>query len=406
MDLNEKNCDILFDYLKSILYDPEAKKPDVEALDEPFRRLGLGLEFLDHAVREMKQYTAALATGNLSVPPPSRDNFLCENLKNIHANLNHLTWQAKQVARGDYSQSVSYMGEFSEAFNAMVAQLRERDAKVKEEARMIQKHLDVVEGYNKLLLELIARSEEDILVTDAERDEILYTTRENAQSQEIYGLLREKKQQRRRRMGDTAPEWVWELEDSKHRIYRITSARMEWQGKQAYAHIILEITREREEQGRLELKAYSDTLTNIGNRSFFIDRAKEILESGEALVICYCDLDHLKYINDNHGHAEGDAYICSFVGCVQQFIREEDVFTRLGGDEFCILFRGCTQDTVRQRMEQVQKAFSQGYQPYNKSFSYGLVELPEGHGLVDLNEIMEKADLRMYQQKRERKNAR
>ena len=406
MDLNEKNCDILFDYLKSILYDPEAKKPDVDALDEPFRRLGLGLEFLDHAVREMKQYTAALATGNLSVPSPSRDNFLCENLKNIHANLNHLTWQAKQVARGDYSQSVSYMGEFSEAFNTMVAQLRERDAKLKEEARKIQKHLDVVEGYNKLLLELIARSEADILVTDAEQDEILYTTRENAQSQEIYGLIREKLQQRQRRASDTAPECVWELKDSKHRIYRVTSARMEWQGKQAYAHIILEITREREEQDRLELKAYSDTLTNIGNRSFFIDRAKEILESGEALVICYCDLDHLKYINDHHGHAEGDTYICSFVGCVQQFIREEDVFTRFGGDEFCILFRGCTQDAVRQRMEQVQQAFSQGYQPYNKSFSYGLVALPEGHGLVDLNEIVEKADLRMYQQKRERKNAR
>ncbi len=405
MDVNEKNCEILFDYLKSILYDTEVKKPDLDALDESFRRLGLGLEFLDRAVREMKQYTAALATGNLSVPSPSRDNFLCENLKNIHANLNHLTWQAKQVARGDYSQSVSYMGEFSEAFNAMVAQLRERDAKVKEEARMVQKHLDVVEGYNKLLLELIARSEEDILVTDAEQDEILYTTRENVQSQEIYGLILEKQQQRRR-MGDTVAEWVWELEDSMHRIYRITSARMEWQGRQAYAHIILEITREREEQGRLELKAYSDTLTNIGNRSFFIERAKEILESGEALVICYCDLDHLKYINDNHGHAEGDAYICSFVECAQQYIHEQDVFTRLGGDEFCILFRSCTQDIVRQRMEQVQQAFAQGYQPYNKSFCYGLVELPEGHGLVDLNEIMEKADLRMYQQKRERKNAR
>ena len=109
--MDETNCDKLFEYLRSILYDAEIEKLDIDSLDEPFRKLGMGLQFLAHAVREMKQYTAALAAGNLSVPSPSRENFLCENLKNIHANLNHLTWQAKQVARGDYSQSVSCMGE-------------------------------------------------------------------------------------------------------------------------------------------------------------------------------------------------------------------------------------------------------------------------------------------------------
>ena len=153
---------------------------------------------------------------------------------------------------------------------------------------------------------------------------------------------------------------------------------MEWQGRQAYAHIILEITREREEQDRLEMKAYSDTLTSIGNRSFFIKRAKEVLESGEAFVICYCDLDHLKYINDSHGHAEGDIYICSFVECAQQFIREEDIFARLGGDEFCIIFRDCYQDAIEQRMSEIRQAFSQGYSLYSKSFSYGLVQVPGG----------------------------
>ncbi len=403
--MDETNCDKLFEYLRSILYDAEIEKLDIDSLDEPFRKLGMGLQFLAHAVREMKQYTAALAAGNLSVPSPSRENFLCENLKNIHANLNHLTWQAKQVARGDYSQSVSYMGEFSEAFNAMVAQLRERDAKVKEEARLVQQNLAVVEGYNKLLLELIARSE-DILVTAIEDSEILYSTRSNVQAQEIYGIIRDRLERKRRGMGDRVPEWVWETEDSEHRYYRITTARMEWQGRQAYAHIILEITREREEQDRLEMKAYSDTLTSIGNRSFFIKRAKEVLESGEAFVICYCDLDHLKYINDSHGHAEGDIYICSFVECAQQFIREEDIFARLGGDEFCIIFRNCYQDVIEQRMSEIRQAFSQGYSRYSKSFSYGLVQVPEGHGALSLNELMEQADALMYQQKKARRNAR
>ena len=111
--MEDRNCQLLFEYLRSILYDPKPASLDIELLDEPFQKLGMGLQYLDHAVREMKTYSAALSNGNLTDFTPSRDNFLCENLKNIHANLNHLTWQAKQVAKGDYSQTVSYLGEFS-----------------------------------------------------------------------------------------------------------------------------------------------------------------------------------------------------------------------------------------------------------------------------------------------------
>lgn len=94
-DAAEKNCELLFEYLRSILYDMEVQQPDMAALDEPYRDLGLGLQFLEQAVTEMKAYSAALSRGDLSAPTPARDNFLCENLKNIHADLKHLTWQAK-----------------------------------------------------------------------------------------------------------------------------------------------------------------------------------------------------------------------------------------------------------------------------------------------------------------------
>ena len=123
--MEEKNCEILFEYLRDIIYDSENAKLDLEQLDEPFWKLGKGLQYLDKAVKEVKHYSAEISKGNLSIEAPGRDNFLCENLKNIHANLNHLTWQAKQVAKGDYSQSVSYLGEFSESFNTMTKQLKE-----------------------------------------------------------------------------------------------------------------------------------------------------------------------------------------------------------------------------------------------------------------------------------------
>ena len=86
-----KNCELLFEYLRSILYDAKIETLNIFDLDEPYRKLGQGLQFLENAIGEMKSYSEALSHGNLSVDTPPRDNFLCENLKNIHANLNHLT---------------------------------------------------------------------------------------------------------------------------------------------------------------------------------------------------------------------------------------------------------------------------------------------------------------------------
>ena len=143
--MEDKNCELLFEYLRSILYDAHVTPLDPAALDAPYQKLGYGLQYRDKAVQEMKAYSAALSTGNLSEDYPSHDNPLCDNLKNIHANLNHLTWQAKQVANGDYSQTVCYLGEFSEAFNTMTRQLQEREDALKHEAQLEKEYADAME---------------------------------------------------------------------------------------------------------------------------------------------------------------------------------------------------------------------------------------------------------------------
>ena len=175
--MENRNCELLFEYLRSILYDSEVKPLEIDSLDEPFQKLGMGLQYLETAVKEMKQCSAALSKGDLSSFKPARENFLCENLKNIHANLNHLTWQAKQVAKGDYSQTVSYLGEFSEAFNTMTEQLREREKSLKLIAEQEKKHAEMAESYSQLLMELIARSEKEILVISLDGKSLLYSKR-------------------------------------------------------------------------------------------------------------------------------------------------------------------------------------------------------------------------------------
>lgn len=402
--MDEKNCELLFEYLRSILFDPQVKPLDVEALDEPFQKLGRGLQFLDHAVQEMKAYSGALASGNLSDYTPARDNFLCENLKNIHANLNHLTWQAKQVAKGDYSQKVSYLGEFSNAFNTMTEQLKGRELSLKNEASQEKANADLMESYNNLLLDLIRRSQEDVLITHATRHEVLFSsssTISEKQSQELYQLFLDRQKNNDLELDPVSGEWNWLAEDSEHHFFRIITTTTHWQGEPAFAHIILDITAEKLEQERLEQEVFLDSLTRIGNRHYFQKQAFDLLQTNDEMIFCYCDLDNLKTVNDTFGHAEGDRYLHIFVRSVKQHIRKNDVFARIGGDEFCLILKDCSLESAYEKLIQIQTTFaSLPPKTYEKSFCFGIVHLTDGHGPISLDEIIGQADEAMYQQKK------
>lgn len=397
----DKNCELLFNYLKSILYDTKVQKIDLEDLDEPFVKLGMGLQYLESAIEEMKTCSAALSKGNLSDFHPSRENFLCDNLKNIHANLEHLTWQAKQVAKGDYSQQVSYLGEFSVAFNTMIQQLKDREKSLKAEAIREKEHSESIQKYNRLFMEMIQRSNDDFLVTDLEQKEFLYSSHnhsENAQQEEVIQQFKKKKAE------INQEEMDWEMKDSKNNYLHIFSFLTEWNQIKAYVHFIHDVTLEKQEQAKLRKEAYFDSLTQIGNRYYFAEKMEKLLAAGHECSICYCDLDQLKYVNDTFGHAQGDLYLQEFVQCIRNHIRNYDIFARLGGDEFCIVLENCSLNFANEKMQAIQENFEQ-LEDYLHCFSYGVIHLEKGHGKVDLDELLAEADYIMYQQKREhRKN--
>lgn len=88
-------------------------------------------------------FIRSLAEGNLDVTPPPH-NLLASPFKQLQANLLHLTWQAGQIAAGDYSQRVYFMGAFSTAFNSMVEALEEkrRTETLLRESQARVKHLE------------------------------------------------------------------------------------------------------------------------------------------------------------------------------------------------------------------------------------------------------------------------
>lgn len=154
----------------------------------------------------------------------------------------------------------------------------------------------------------------------------------------------------------------------------------------------------------LEVKVNQDDLTQIGNRHFFFERMSELLEANEKFVLCYCDLDNLKYINDKYGHTEGDCYIRDFVEIVKRHIRTDDIFARIGGDEFCIILRGCKHETAVKKIQQMKELFHSDYtKEYPKNFSCGIIEVQEKHDEMEVMELLKQADTMMYEQKKEHK---
>ncbi|MDD7730236.1 MAG: GGDEF domain-containing protein [Clostridia bacterium] len=119
---NKEIAETIFEEIKNAIYHPE-KPVDTNALPDEFRKVSLGMEQLRIFLLENKEFAEAMAKGRLDAEPPGIENVIAAPLKEIQGNLRHITWLTKQVAKGDYSQELSHMAEFSNAFNTMTREL-------------------------------------------------------------------------------------------------------------------------------------------------------------------------------------------------------------------------------------------------------------------------------------------
>ena len=102
-----------------------------EVTDETEQQLINIINQLIIFMREMHNFIIPLSKGELTDLKISPNNFLCSPFKELQSRLRHLTWQAKQVARSDFSQRVDFMGDFSEAFNSMIISLAKKEQQLK-----------------------------------------------------------------------------------------------------------------------------------------------------------------------------------------------------------------------------------------------------------------------------------
>jgi diguanylate cyclase (GGDEF)-like protein len=103
---------------------------------------------------------------------------------------------------------------------------------------------------------------------------------------------------------------------------------------------------------KLKTLSERDYLTGIYNRRKFFELAYK-LNNKSALIMM--DLDHFKQINDTYGHDTGDEVLKKFTELVKSHIRKEDIFARIGGEEFVLIIRNANEKTAFDIAEKIRK---------------------------------------------------
>ena len=166
-------------------------------------------------------------------------------------------------------------------------------------------------------------------------------------------------------------------------------------------------------KNRLQMLSIYDEMTGAYNRrgmNLMIQRLMDSANEDDSLFASVVDMDGLKFVNDNYGHSEGDYGIKAICNCVMQIAKPGEVCVRAGGDEFYLLGVGkYTEEELKRRKEMfeecVAKADENSGKPYPVSASMGCAIMEIGEG-IQVNNVINMADVEMYKYKIERKKQR
>ncbi|MFZ5448432.1 MAG: diguanylate cyclase [Thermodesulfobacteriota bacterium] len=372
---------------------------------------------LINEVLKVQNFALALSKGDLA-PQLEAKGLIAGSLKSLQANLRHLTWQTKMVAKGDFSQKVYFLGEFSESFNLMINFLAEARDQIKlREADLL-----------KVNANLKARNHEITVIN--KMSEALQTslTWENAYpiiehfAQELFpattGVLYMQDPDTKSLKGvsrwgtslpggpEILPTDCWALrhgliffmEDMRKappcchlsspsaglsaclplQTQEKTLGLLRFQveavvppeatdnlkvlAKTVRDQLSLALANIRLREN-LQHQAIHDPLTDLFNRRYLVETLeREILRAQRketALVVIMLDIDYFKRFNDNYGHEAGDHLLQILGAFLKSHIRGGDIACRYGGEEFVLILPDISMEAALTRAEDLRQGVSQ-----------------------------------------------
>lgn len=186
--------------------------------------------------------------------------------------------------------------------------------------------------------------------------------------------------------------------------------------KVAIGHVVFKFTYQDEADTEyhvmLRNMAIKDGLTRIYNKRYFNEVLRKECEYNRrhqiGLSLIMFDIDHFKQINDTWGHPAGDFVLKNLAQLIDNEARGYDVFARYGGEEFVILLRGATLEAAvklaeRVRVEVEEYVFTYDELDLKITVSLGVATW-DGESPMDDDGLVEAADKRLYQAKKDGRN--
>lgn len=163
---------------------------------------------------------------------------------------------------------------------------------------------------------------------------------------------------------------------------------------------------------KLEILATTDSLSGVKNRRAFFEASAPMIKytrrEGKQLAVLMIDIDKFKTINDVYGHAIGDDVIRLMAQKTESTLRKSDIFGRLGGEEFSAILPSTSQRGALKAAENIRSEIenSEFLSPKNErilfTVSVGVTMLKSSD--PDLETILHRADLALYEAKRAGRN--
>ncbi|QLE78232.1 GGDEF domain-containing protein [Francisella sp. Scap27] len=170
----------------------------------------------------------------------------------------------------------------------------------------------------------------------------------------------------------------------------------------------------REREKELEILSSTDVLTKTLNRTALLELLglllKKAKKENSILTVLYVDIDNFKNINDTYGHSGGDAVIVEVASRLQRYLKNKDIISRIGGDEFVVAFTDISnREDLIKVLDRMIKIFETQIEVLqgkyvSQTVSIG-ISIYNNQNDVTVNELINQADKAMYQAKKLGKNS-
>ncbi len=187
--------------------------------------------------------------------------------------------------------------------------------------------------------------------------------------------------------------------DYNQRIYEHFISKVE--GEEEVAGFATDITEKRQQEDKVRHQAQHDSLTKLKNRKVFEEFLTSVVgqQNRDPYVLFFMDLDRFKEVNDRLGHLIGDMVLVEAAQRIQRTVDGQDgILSRIGGDEFALLYRSGDRKGIEETAKAVIAAFTKPFEldgsQLNIGISIGIALYPDD--TIEKEKLLYFADQAMY----------